>query len=608
MNAHRKNNGLREDIQGLRAFAVLAVIFFHANNGWVPGGFIGVDVFFVISGFLISKIILRQKQNSNFSFLAFYLSRIKRIVPAYIVLLTIVSLCMAVLLVPKDFAFFEDSLRSSLYFASNQYFANFGSYFAPNANELPLLHTWTLAVEMQFYLLLPFILILTSARYLKMLLPAIIVLLTAYASYHLAVEDASQAMYFSLIARSPEFLIGSWIALAAIGDTWSQRRSNIVGGFGLLLLIGSAFVIDKDTVFPGIMTLPPCLGAAMIIAAQKGQANRLISNPVLVWLGGLSYSLYLWHWPVLATIRYYTERYEISVSFMALYLLSTLILAYLSYRWVETAFRVATNQKLVGIAIPVTIIALTITLSVSDRLNKSIETPLPVSYTRYAPKNDICHGKIVNDCIRGNKSSDNKILLLGDSLAAQLNYFFEEVGHANDQSIKIITASRCVTIPNFPTKHLPEWAKKPCLAQIENAKEHIETANTIVIAGIWAYQTRHELFITALHNFLVNTQKQNKVVIILAQTPMLTSNILRLRRFKSLGLPVKISFDNKFEIGNGQMAKIASKYSHATFLDLSRAPIFATAPFYNGELIYFDNAHLNEIGSRHYGAMATPYF
>ncbi|HGF7528475.1 TPA: acyltransferase family protein, partial [Vibrio cholerae] len=158
------NAAYREDIQGLRALAVLSVIFFHVNKTWLPGGFIGVDIFLVLSGFLITSIILNEQASNTFSIREFFIKRIKRIVPAYLMLLIVVTFLMAILLIPKDYNFFEESLKSALYFSSNQYFSSFGNYFAPNSNELPLLHTWSLAVEMQFYFFLPFLLTLAPKK------------------------------------------------------------------------------------------------------------------------------------------------------------------------------------------------------------------------------------------------------------------------------------------------------------------------------------------------------------------------------------------------------------------------------------------------------------
>jgi len=157
----------RKDIQGLRAIAVLAVVIFHINKNYLPGGFIGVDMFFVISGFLVGGIVLREKLVQQFSLLDFFKSRCRRILPAYFVMLSVVSVISAILFVPKDFDFFWESMKSASYFKSNIYFTKFGDYFAPSAHELPLLHTWSLAVEMQFYLLLPLAFVFTPLRWIK---------------------------------------------------------------------------------------------------------------------------------------------------------------------------------------------------------------------------------------------------------------------------------------------------------------------------------------------------------------------------------------------------------------------------------------------------------
>lgn len=207
----------RPDIQGLRAIAVIAVMTFHLNPAWLPGGFVGVDIFLVISGFLISSILLHKKAKLDYQLLPtlnyFYTSRIKRIAPAYFSLLVLVSLVVAVLFLPADFATYRDGLKKAAYFNSNNYFANFGDYFAPANHEQPLLHTWSLAIEIQFYLLAPFIFLLLPKRLLNWVLPISILGLTAYAEYQLRIAGNEQATYYSLMARLPAFFLGAWVAL-----------------------------------------------------------------------------------------------------------------------------------------------------------------------------------------------------------------------------------------------------------------------------------------------------------------------------------------------------------------------------------------------------------
>lgn len=223
----------RRDIQGLRAIAVLAVIVFHFNPAWLPGGFVGVDIFLVISGYLISSILLHKKNKPEYQLLPtlnyFYTSRIKRIVPAYYTTLIAISLIAAVLFLPTDFSNYRDGLKKAAWFNSNNYFASFGDYFAPANHEQPLLHTWSLAIEIQFYLIVPFIFLLIPKRLLSWLLPLGILIFTAIAEYKLR-TGAQQATYYSLLARLPAFFFGGWIALHIAN--FNRERGGIVKSYG----------------------------------------------------------------------------------------------------------------------------------------------------------------------------------------------------------------------------------------------------------------------------------------------------------------------------------------------------------------------------------------
>lgn len=207
----------RTDIQGLRAIAVLAVMLFHYNPAWLPGGFVGVDVFLVISGYLIVRILLQKKAQPGYRLAAtlryFYIGRIKRIAPAYFAMLVLVSLLTAVLLLPQDLGVYKKGLNQAAWFHSNSYFAGFGDYFAPASHEQPLLHTWSLAVEIQFYLLAPLLVLLLPTKSLKWVLGVLLVGLTLLAQYRLSVQGIQQATYYSLYARLPEFFAGGLVAV-----------------------------------------------------------------------------------------------------------------------------------------------------------------------------------------------------------------------------------------------------------------------------------------------------------------------------------------------------------------------------------------------------------
>lgn len=238
--------GYRLDIQGLRALAVIFVFLFHLNHNFLPGGFIGVDIFFVVSGFLISSITLHKLKKNEFSFTDFYTKRIKRIVPAYYFMLAIVMLLGAWVFIPSDLGKFKSSVLQTLLFNSNNYFASLDDYFGAKSTEFPLLHTWSLAIEMQFYLLLPIFLFLIKRKFLLPVIMILIFTLSIYAQLNIAQWNNKQSMYFSLIARIPEFLTGTVFAIL-IQQKFLKSLINhstslaLIGFFAILL---SAIIIN----------------------------------------------------------------------------------------------------------------------------------------------------------------------------------------------------------------------------------------------------------------------------------------------------------------------------------------------------------------------------
>lgn len=593
----------RGDVQGLRAIAVLAVIIFHAQRSWLPAGFIGVDIFFVISGFLISSIIIEREK--AFSWRGFYWQRVKRIVPVYIVMLAIVTCVSSVLFIHSDFSYFKKSLVSASFFLSNQYFSSFGSYFAPGAHELPLLHTWSLAIEMQFYVFLPALILWTPRKWLGLLLGGMCVTFFVYAEWALSLPENSKHVYFSLAARVPEFLVGAFIAVAGVGNRWSPRVASVVSVAGLALL-GACFVCIDEKHFPGVAAVLPCLATGMLIAAKGSVVSQVISSRAFVWLGALSYSLYLWHWPVLAFMRYYLGHDELPGVWLLSFVVITYLLSWASFRWVEEPARRGRGMwgRALGAGAIIIVVALVYTLS--SRVNGSVETPLPVEMTRYASGSEICHGQIVGDCVRGDHAQKPSVLVLGDSHAAQLNEFFAVAGEKNKFSARVITGSSCVPISGFDVERLPEFAQAACRSQISVLAPYVDQARVIVVAAMWQWQAPSPAFITAFSNFLEQTTKRNVRVIVLAQVPMFDVSLLRVRRFEALGLPVRVSEDKEWRQQNAKVAAIVGRYKGAEFVDLSHSKFFADAPYHQGQLIYMDNSHLNEIGARAYGAFAAP--
>lgn len=592
---------MRLDVQGLRAIAVLAVLAYHANRNWVNAGFVGVDVFFVISGFIITALL--TERSAKVDLFAFYSSRIKRIAPAYFVMLSIVCLASAVLFLPDDFAFFQSSLKSASLFNSNHYFAHFGSYFAPQADELPLLHTWSLAIEMQFYLFFPLLVVCVPKNWRLSIFSVITIGLFVWSGYR-SFDGKHDSMYFSLLARAPEFMVGAVVAVLVHKRQLPVFLSCGLGVIGAIALAASFVMIDRQS-FPGFWSILPCIATGVVIAARRGPVSQLLSIRPMVWIGTISYSLYLWHWPLLALIRYYTGQYELTPASLVLFFIGSFLVAWLSYRFIEWPVR---NTKLTMRQLPkwalAACIAAVVTLA-GKQFNLSLVSPPALELTRYAPAEFICHGIQVAECKRGKVDVPASVLVIGDSHAAQLNYFFDEAGSELGLAYRVITSSSCVPIKGFDVQRLPAWAQKSCRAQIDAVALALPKTDKIIVAGMWQYQMQSPAFIEAFRFFLEDAAATKKQVVVLAQIPMFDSNVLRIRRFTELGLLVPLKLNAEWKSANKAVGDMVAGIPGAKFIDFSGSVFFATAPYHEGQLIYQDRHHLNEIGARRYWQYAS---
>jgi peptidoglycan/LPS O-acetylase OafA/YrhL len=347
-----QNFPYRPEIDGLRAVAVLAVVLFHAGLG-VPGGFVGVDVFFVISGFLITSLILKDLQAGTFSLAHFWERRARRIIPAAVVMVMVVLMAGWFLLLPSDYAAAGKSAGMHALFASNFHFWRSTNYFASSADEQPLLHTWSLAVEEQFYIIVPFLLLLLF-RYplfrrrgplLVLLIPAFMISLALSV---FLLPRAPAATFYLLPTRAWELLAGSIVALLP-AVSLSRLCREVLCGLALAAILIPCFLYHKETPFPGLAALPSCLGTCLLIWASSDSrpgaraplsaVGSLLSSKPLVFIGLISYSLYLWHWPLFAFSTYWALEPS-SASLRGALGAASVVLAILSWRFVETPFRV----------------------------------------------------------------------------------------------------------------------------------------------------------------------------------------------------------------------------------------------------------------------------
>ena len=330
----------RKDIDGLRAIAVLAVLFFHAELGF-SGGYIGVDVFFVISGFLITSLILRQTDQDSFSLKEFWIRRIRRIAPALIIVVLAVLSVAVTFMLPQDLKQVGRSAYVQPVAGANFFFWQDEGYFAGPAILKPLLHTWSLAVEEQFYLLFPLLLIAFGKYSRKTLANIFLVIIflsfgySIFATYH-----HPSAAFFLLPARAWELLSGSLLACLPSFGKFPSLLREICSWSGLGAIVIPCILYTDETAFPGLTALPPVLGTILIILANTAQTTslgRLLSLKPLVGIGLISYSLYLWHWPLLAFTSYWL--YPIPTSLLLLILVASFLFAWLSWKYIETPFR-----------------------------------------------------------------------------------------------------------------------------------------------------------------------------------------------------------------------------------------------------------------------------
>lgn len=359
--------------------------------------------------------------------------------------------------------------------------------------------------------------------------------------------------------------------------------------------------------FPGIAALLPVAGSVLLLSQPaQGWVGKLLSCKTLVWIGALSYSLYLWHWPVLAFLRYYTGAELLSIEFSLLFVLLTLMLSIASYYGVERVFRTKRTNKKQALG---WVLLATSVLGTSQAMAKvnAVFTPeqLPIEYRRYADPETICHGKIIGDCLKGDLTSDREVLVLGDSHAAMLNHFFDYLGKELGFKARIITASSCVTIPGFDYQRIAEWAHEPCLAQIEQAKLYTNKAEIIFLAAFWSWHMESREFNQALTDFLSNEEYQAQKYII-SQEPLLNRDPMRNQRFTYFGIGTKAGLDKDYLRTNQILQELALATNKTTYLVLDRLDIFKQPPIWQGHLVYYDEHHLNEVGALEYAKQALP--
>lgn len=436
----------RYDINGLRAYAVATVVLFHFGVLGFTGGFIGVDVFFVISGFLMTSIVVKGIENNKFSLLQFYLSRAIRIIPALFVLCIALLLLGWFLLLPIDYQNLSKHIISSINFFSNINYYLESGYFDTSSHNKALLHTWSLSVEWQFYLLFPITVLLiskinSSRKFLvsTFLLGTIVSLIISI----FITNRSPSAGFFLLPTRAWEMLAGGLIFFAATHTINSQKLRNIleVLGFGLVAL--SVYLFSSNTVWPSFNALAPVIGAMLILLSNN--QNSLLTRPkIFQFLGNTSYSIYLWHWPIVFFL-YYNQKLDDKLLIVIGIILSV-FLGYLSYKLIENPTRKFLSKQSLKLNYLIWILSIISLSSVSFYLykNKGIETrfdnetnKILSSKSDSNPRRDECLaslGEALKKCTFG--KGPTSLLVVGDSHA---NAMVNGIQNALPSNTSVIT-------------------------------------------------------------------------------------------------------------------------------------------------------------------------
>lgn len=450
----------RPDVDGLRAIAVLGVVLFHAGLG-MPGGFVGVDIFFVISGFLITSLILKDLQAGSFSFLDFWERRARRILPALSVLVLATLVAGWFLLLPADYRSLASSVIALGVAASNVQFWRKTGYFQTAAEEVPLLHTWSLSVEEQFYILIPIFLFILfrigRSSWVVLALGAGALLSFGLSCY--TVERSPSATFYLLPTRAWELAAGSLLAFAR--PIPNDRLRSIMAWGGAAAVLLPFFLYAPGIRFPGLTALPPVAGTALLIWSgmrlQSGTPPlplKILAWRPLVWIGLLSYSLYLWHWPLFAYYRYLHSSPPgglMSVVFVVL----SFVLAWLSLRFVERPFRsrsvISSRNLIFSLSAATVVPLLLIAFILRESGGVPQRVPPEVRQITAAIKDetyliDMTPGDVPDNFIPlGSKEVSPEILVWGDSHAMAIlpgiNAACEEMGIAG------VAATSSATVP-----------------------------------------------------------------------------------------------------------------------------------------------------------------
>lgn len=610
----------RADIDGLRAVAVLPVVLFHAGLPGVGGGFVGVDVFFVISGYLITRIMVGDLRADRFSIATFYERRIRRIFPALVVVLAATTAAAVFVLLPGDLEEYGRSLAAIAVFASNIFFWNSTGYFTADAHAKPLLHTWSLAVEEQFYLFFPILLIAVHrwfAQRWAFSLTAIALVSFGIAVW--AVESHPSAAFYLLPSRAWELCLGALVAVGAFPRFHRAAARETAAAVGMAAIAIAVTQYDASTPFPGIAALLPCVGAALIIHAGADGSSlvgRALAARPLVAIGLASYSLYLWHWPLIALAARYSTADPSLAAKLSLVTIA-LLLSWISLEVIETPFRRGpvehrTRVLWSGAAVIVLVFVAGSTFALNEGFAARLR-PDVLAFERgrldSSPERVRCHadhGKriaYVESCVLGRPGVSPHILLWGDSHAMEYASALRDVADAQGHAFRLASFSGCA-----PMYSSPHAEQAPCVehnAEIRRALLNDTTLTSVILVARYSLHLEKEgaQFLEEFARIAEEIRSTGRRVVIIEPIPEYPFEVpLRLARtlqgdgdVSTVGMP-RAEFDAASAPTRRRLQAIAGVHLVAPADILCEAGWCRTAE--GGRSLYFDDDHLSMHGAR----------
>lgn len=623
----------RSDIDGLRAFAVLSVIIFHINPQWLPGGFLGVDIFFVISGYLITLILIKEvKQTNKINIINFYKRRIKRIVPALLFMLIFTLVFSLLFFTPDDILAVFISSVWSFFSAANIYFLTSvdTGYFATSSNEIPLLHLWSLGVEEQFYLLWPFVIFIVLKFIYSFKLQIFFISILFLGSFIWAqaiIETQHSFAYYMIFTRAWELLAGALVGLFVYsGFKFDKISSDFVAFSSLIVIILSFIFISESDSVPGFASLPIIIATSLLIfsgAFQISYISRFLSLKIFVMIGLVSYSAYLWHWPILSFLHYALIEIDLQVSFFVL--LSTFIMATISYFLIESPLR-KNNVGTLHVYLFYFIIPAVFLSSITFFIYKSIELKkefiFPWKELQKINKNNLpasaysfnCQEALFSPiiytadrCVYPMYSNDVDAFLIGDSNAAHYLGMLQVLSNTYGFSIRNATQSACPMVFDNNFEWIMSRYQIGCSIYTHSLLDEAKKYNTIFVGGAWDFYYPKKGFEDSFSKSVEKLSQSVKLVVLLAKVPYFRNFNkeceTRSLRFNSLECSKHFEQPQGMIKSNKFLRNLADQYDNVVYFDIQNQLCSNNkcSPYVDGVPVYFNSNHLSMKGSEFLG-------